>query len=344
VNKTKNKGAVISSANSSADRQAGSLQRRIWTSLSRSCFGSLWNLQGIRLRVLAERTWSAMIADRLFGHAAELGFYFLFALFPTLFCASSVLGLVLRSGHSIHLRLLSYLALVIPASALQAVLAMFYEMVTAASSGKITVGSIVALWSASAGVSAIQDTLNVVHKLNEARRSYLLARIQAIGLTILVVSIGVLTLASMFAADFLAEFAERQILDVETAMIVAFAARITGWTISIALVALAISFIYYWAPDWENPHWHWLTPGAGVAILGWFAASLGFRFYLHHFNSYTVTYGALGAVTILMTWFYITGLMLLLGAEIDSVIRASTADLCPILPRNESSAPSHESS
>jgi membrane protein len=71
--------------------------------------------------------------------------------------------------------------------------------------------------------------------------------------------------------------------------------------------------------------WHWLTPGGTIGILGWLLASFGLRIYLHFFNSYSVTYGSLGAVIILLTWFYITGLMLLVGAEINSEIEAAAA-------------------
>lgn len=310
--------------------------------MCRSCFGPSWNLRGIRIRLLVERTWGAVIADRLLGHAAELGFYFLFALFPTLFCASSILGLILQSGHSIHFRLLNYLALVVPASALGLVLNTFYEMVNAATTGKVTFGSIAAIWSASAGISSIQDTLNAVHKLKETR-SYLIAQIQAIILTIVAVVLGILTLVAMFAGDFLSDFAEQRIRDSLLVAVVSAAGRITAWTIAVALVALSISLIYYWAPAWEHRTWHWVTPGISVAIVGWLLASLGFRLYLHHFGSYTITYGSIGVIIILMTWFYITGLMILLGAEIDSVILSSKEEFNPFPPDSAPSMPVEKS-
>ena len=97
-----------------------------------------------------------MFQDRIFGRSAELGFYFLFALFPTLFSASAILGLAAQSAQHIYDRLLDYLALVIPTSALGAVLETFNETTTAASSGKLTFGLIAAIWSASVGISAIQ--------------------------------------------------------------------------------------------------------------------------------------------------------------------------------------------
>jgi membrane protein len=277
------------------------------------------------VRVLVSRTWKAVLADRVFGVAAELGFYFLFALFPTLFCAGSILGLVARSAHQILDKLLNYLALVIPTSALGTVLSTFNETTAGASGGKVTFGLIGAIWSASVGVSAIQDTLNAVYKLND-RRSYFVARIYAIGLTLLLIVIGTLMLTSMFGGDFVAALANREIRDDALATTGAVIARLMGWAISAALLALSFAMIYYWAPDWPRRQWRWLTPGGGIGIFGWLVASLGFRLYLHFFNTYTATYGSLGAVIILLMWFYITGLMLLLGAEINRVIEDATVE------------------
>ena len=277
------------------------------------------------------------MADRLFGHAAELGFYFLFALFPTLFCAGSILGLAARSADQIYVTLLNYLSLVLPTSALGTVLDTFNETAAAASQGKITFGTIAAVWSASVGISAIQDTLNVVNKL-ENTRSYFAARIYAIGLTILLMAIATLTLGAMFGGDFIAALATRRLVDQEFALVVAVVARVIGWCIAAAFLALAFAVIYYWAPDWEHRRWRWLTPGSGIGILGWLVTSLGLRLYLHYFNNYSVTYGSLGAVIILLTWFYITGLMLLLGAEINSVIAEAAAEKCAIGPATESSS------
>ena len=101
----------MTGASSNVDQRLDRRQRRIWEIVSRSPLESLWNLQGVPVRVVAVRTWKAANADRLFGHAAELGFYFLFALFPTLFCASSILGLSARSAPQVFDRLLDFWAL-----------------------------------------------------------------------------------------------------------------------------------------------------------------------------------------------------------------------------------------
>jgi len=300
-------------------------QRTIWQRASRSPAESLWNLEGESLRAVLARTWKAVIDDRLFGHAAELGFYFLFALFPTLFCAGSILGLAARSAKQIYDSLLDYLALVIPTSALGTVLSTFNETTSAATSNKATFGLIAAIWSASVGVSAIQDTLNVVYKIEESR-SYFVARIYAIGLTILLTVIVTLLLAALLGADYAAELESLRIHNRFLAMTATLITRAIGWIVANLLLTLFFAVIYFWAPDSKTRRWLWLTPGGTLGILGWLVASLGLRVYLHYFNTYSVSYGSLGAVIILLTWFYITGLMLLVGAEINSEIEGVIAD------------------
>ena len=273
------------------------------------------------------RAWRAALEDHLFGHAAELGFYFLFALFPTLFCASSALGLVARSAQHEYDQLLHYLALVLPTDAFRAVLHTFNETTKAASSGKVTFGFIGAIWSAAVGISAVQDTLNGVNKLTETR-SYFVARLYAIALTVVLTITGTLTLATMFAGDFVAALAVHRLENRVAAGIVAIVVRLIAWVVATFLLHLSFSLIYAWAPDWKLRRWRWFTPGTAMGVFGWLIASLGFRAYLHFFNSYTLTYGSLGAVTILLMWFYISGLMLLLGAEIDSQLCTSEG-ACP---------------
>jgi len=275
--------------------------------------------------IVAIRTWKSILADRLFGRAAELGFYFLFALFPTLFCASSILGLAARSADQFYDRLLNYLALVIPTSALGTVLQTFNETTAAATPGKLTFGLIAAIWSASVGISAIQDALNAVYKVQDTR-SYLTARIYAIALTIILTVVVTLILIAMLGGDLVAAVANRCTYNDFLTTAAAFSARLVGWTISAAFLALSFAVIYYWAPDVKARCWHWFTPGGTIGILGWLIASISLRIYLHFFNSYSVTYGSLGAVIILLTWFYLTGLMLLLGAEINSEIEAAAAE------------------
>ena len=274
--------------------------------------------------MIAKHTWRSLLDDNLVGRAAELGFYFIFALFPSLFTATSLLGLAARSASHIYYSLLSYLSIVIPHDAMGMVLGTFNQTTAAASSGKLTFGLVAAVWSASVGFSAIQDSLNVVYKVKETR-SYFAARFSAIGVTIILMGLVTLMLASLLGADYFARLAHLHLYDHFLATLVALVARSLGWFFAVVLLSLFFAVIYYFAPDVKRSHWHWLTPGAAIGIIGWIITSAGLRLYVHFFNNYSLTYGSLGAVIILLTWFYLTGLMLLLGAEINSEIEAAAA-------------------
>jgi membrane protein len=298
---------------------------RVWRIVAHSPLNSLWDLNGVSVLDIVRRAINSSIEDRIFSRAAELGFYFLFSLFPTLICASAIVGIVARSADEIYAKLLGYLALVIPTTAMGAVMNTFNQTAMAATSGKITFSLLGAIWSASVGISAIQETLNDVYKIEE-KRSYLSARLSAIGLTLLASSIGTLTLASMFGGDWVAKILQQHIGYNPVAWTAAAAARAIGWLTATALLLLVFAVIYYWAPNWRHRRWRWFTPGGAFGVFGWLLASLGFRVYLHFFDTYTATYGSLGAVVILLMWFYITGLMLLFGGEINSEIEAAAVE------------------
>lgn len=300
-------------------------ERRVWRIVAHAPLESLWHWHGSTFREIARRTGKSLQDDRIFGRAAELGFYFFFSLFPALFCATAIVGLEAKSAHQFYYSLLGYLALVIPHSALGAVLHAFDQTTKASGSAKITVSLIGAVWTASIGISAIQDTLNDVYKMNNTR-SYLGARIKAIGLTFLVVAMITVALGSLFVGDFVAGAAAEDFTGGGSRLFISVCVRVGSWALATFLLILIFAVIYYWGPDWRERRWRWLTPGSVLGIVGWLIASLGFRFYLSSFGNYAVTYGSLGAVIILLMWFYISGLMLLAGAEFNSEIEAAAVE------------------
>ena len=304
---------------------ADPLRQRIWDHVSHSPLHSLWNFEGVGAMVVLKRTFKSFNEDNLLSRAAELGYYFLFALFPTLVSASSILGLAAKKATTIYVHLLDYLALVIPHSAFAIVLDTFNQTTAASTGGKITLGLAAALWSASVGFAAIQDTLNIVYKVKETR-AYWKARGSAILVTVLLSVIVTLVLTCLFGGDFSASYMSKVLHPHAVAVSAAIALRVCSWVLATALLMLLFSTIYFFAPDVKNKRWHWFTPGAALGILGWLVASIALRIYLHYFDNYSVTYGSLGAVIILLTWFYITGLMLLTGAEVNSEIAAAVAE------------------
>ncbi|HTZ57986.1 MAG TPA: YihY/virulence factor BrkB family protein [Acidobacteriaceae bacterium] len=302
-----------------------SFRQQVWSYVSRSPLKSLWNLEGVPPRVIAKNTWNAIFADNLLGRSAELGFYFIFALFPTLLTACTVLGLAARSAVHIYQNLLQYLSIVVPPSALGTVLEAFNQTTAAASSGKLTFGMVAALWSASVGFVAIQDSLNVVYRIRETR-PYWRARLSAIGITFMLSIVVTVMLSSLLMADFFARLARIHIAHHILAVVTANSIRTLGWVCATALLSFLFALIYYFGPDVKVSQWRWLTPGAAVGMLGWLVASLAFRIYVHYFNNYSATYGSLGTVIILLTWFYYSGFMLLVGGEINSEIEAAVQE------------------
>src|SRR6185369_11566187 len=101
--------------------------------------------------------------------------------------------------------------------------------------------------------------------------------------------------------------------------------RVVYWTMACLLMVLGFQVMYYYCPDVQNRKWRWFTPGGLIGLGGWIAGSIALRIYLHYFNSYSATYGTLGAVIILLLWFYVTGISLLLGAEVNSEIEHAAA-------------------
>src|SRR5262249_46842587 len=100
--------------------------------------------------------------------------------------------------------------------------------------------------------------------------------------------------------------------------------KIVEWPLALAFMFVAFAVTYYFAPNLKEPEWHWITPGSTLGLVLWLAASFGFKLYLHFFNSYSKTYGSVGAMIILLLWLYIAGLAILIGGEVNSVIGRAT--------------------
>lgn len=282
---------------------------------------SPWKLGGLSSRELGKRVWNSINNDDILNRAAELAYYFFFSLFPALIFLTSIFGLLAGPGTKLHGMLLQYIATVLPPSAFEMVQKVLTETSQAAGAGKITFGLLVTLWSASAAMAAVQDTLNAVYDVPEAR-PYWKAKGIAIGLTVVCSILMIVTLTVILYGNMLADSVGNL---VGLTAAVTWAWKVAQWPIALFFLALVFSVTYYYAPDVEQRHWEWLTPGAVVGMTTWIIASLALRIYLHYFNSYSATYGSLGAVIILLTWFYVTGLMLLLGAEVNAEIENAAA-------------------
>jgi len=142
---------------------------RIWELAARTPAKNLRDQHGVPVRHVAKGTVKAMRRDRLPSIAAELGFWFAFAIFPALVCATAIPGLAARPAAQVYSRLLDYPALVVPNSALDIVLHIFHQTADHSGTGMLTPGLLAAVWFALVGISAGQDAINAVYKLEERR-------------------------------------------------------------------------------------------------------------------------------------------------------------------------------
>jgi len=252
--------------------------------------------------------------DDIFGRAAQLSYYFLLALFPLLLVLINVLGYLAQEGTAFREQLLTYLAALMPRSAIALVRNTLNEISTASGTGKLSFGLLAALWAASNGMGAISDTLNTAYNLKE-RRPWWKVRIISVCLTI---ALAILILAALAIVLYGGTIGEALAARYGFGDFFTTVWKVVQGPIALVFVLTTFNLIYNFAPDLPPGARHWITPGAFVGVGLWLIVSFGFRAYLSFFDSYSVTYGSLGAVIVLMLWFYLTGVAILIGGEVNS--------------------------
>ncbi len=260
---------------------------------------------------------SRIMEDDVFGHAAQLGYYFLLSLFPLLLFLTTLLGFFARGDAELQANLLNYLATVMPASAVALVKATLIEISQSAGGGKLSFGILAMLWAASSGVESLVGALNKAYDVAVDTRPFWRIRLIALGLTMaLAVLINVALMLVLYGHR----------LGMWVTATCGFGSGfqrlwdLTQWPLIIACVMITFNLVYYFAPDRRQARWRWFTIGSFTAFALWLLVSYAFRIYLHYFDSYSKTYGSLGAVIILMLWFYLMGAAIIIGAEINQIL------------------------
>lgn len=261
---------------------------------------------------LLMRTLKETAADNCLGMAAQLAYYFFLSLFPALLIVVALTS-VFPSG--LLEQILHGLDSFAPPDLMQIVRDEVQRISAGGHAGLITFGVLGALWSASSAMSAAIDTLNRAYGIKEARPWWKI-QLLAIFLTI-TLSLFVLVSFTLVVAG--PEIAEKLAAHVGLGPAFAWAWKILQWPIAFALISFGFAAVYYLAPDAEQ-RWSWILPGSRLSTLLWLLISLGFRFYVVHFGQWNRMYGAIGAVIVVLLWFYLSGLVLLVGAEFNSEI------------------------
>jgi membrane protein len=252
--------------------------------------------------------------DQIFGRAAQLSYYFLLALFPLLLFLINILGYLAQQGTLFRDKLLVYVAALMPASAFLLVHNTLDEVSAASGKGKLSFGLLAALWAASNGMGAISDTLNLAYNVRE-KRPWWKVRLICIGLT---VALAILILAALAIVLYGGTIGEALATRYGFSNLFTIVWKIVQWPIALLFVLTTFNLVYNFAPNIPGHARRWITPGAFVGVGLWLLVSFGFRLYLGFFDSYSVTYGSLGAVIILMLWFYLSGVAILIGGEVNS--------------------------
>jgi membrane protein len=282
---------------------------------------SLWKLGGLTLWQLTRNVIRESIEDDLPEHASALAFDFFLALFPLLFFLLTLFGLFAFHSSQLQSSLLDYFADFLPFAGFEILRKVTEELAANASSGKLTFGILVALWFASGGVVSMISTLNVVYHVRDGR-SWFKVRAIALGLTLALAALILGALLIVFVGGRFVDWAGNELHLTST---VVFVWKELQWPAALLFMLAPYSLIYYFGPNLEERRWHWISPGAAFGVFLWLATSGAFRIYLHYIDTYTATYGSLGALAILLVWLYVTGLAFLIGGEVNAQIeRAAT--------------------
>ena len=251
--------------------------------------------------------------DEIFGRAAQLSYYFLLALFPLLLFLINILGYLAQQGTRFRNQLLIYLAALMPVSAFTLVRTTLDEISLSSGTGKLSFGLLAALWAASNGMGAISNTLNIAYNVKE-RRPWWRVRLISVCLTI---ALAILILAALAIVLYGGSIGEALAARCGFGTLFTTVWTIIQWPIALVFVLTTFNLIYNFAPNISPQSRRWFTPGAAVGVALWLLVSFGFRLYLGFFDSYSVTYGSLGALIVLMLWFYLSGVAILIGGEVN---------------------------
>lgn len=251
--------------------------------------------------------------DNVTNGAAALAYYLMLALFPLLIFMLSVLPFL--PIENLHERVMGLFAQAMPGDAAKAVEGTIAEVTKEKKGGLLSFGALATLWAASAGLYAIMQQLNITYDVKETRPFW-----KARGISMLLTLMFIVLIVGAFAMIVFGGFMQGWVdstFGLAGALDVAFA--VGRYVIALSFMVLGFATLYYFGPDVKQ-NFKFITPGSVIGVFVLILASLAFNFYVERFGNYAATYGSLGAVIILMLWLYITGLVILLGSEVNALM------------------------
>jgi membrane protein len=266
------------------------------------------------------RSWKEVSENNIFLVTGGVTYAVLLALFPALAALVSIYGLLFDPVQVE--RQVASLSSILPQESTKMIGDELHNLVTAPH-GSLSIGAgialLLALWSASRGMSGLITAFNIAYEQKETRGFFKLNSI-AIGLTVLMLVGGTVIIALVGVLPAAVQF-------IGLTSSAKWLLLVLEWPLLIVVVMVGLAVLYRYAPNRQMPRWQWVSPGAIVATVLWLLGSLAFTVYVSHFNSYDKTYGSLGGVIVMLTWLYLSAFVTLFGAVINAQAeRQTTAD------------------
>ncbi|WP_077624326.1 YihY/virulence factor BrkB family protein [Sediminibacillus massiliensis] len=252
-----------------------------------------------------------MLDDDVFGLAAQLAYFFLLSLFPFLLFFVALIGYLPLTEEDILRFVTSYA----PAETMDLITENVTQLTNERNGGILSITILATLWSASNGINSIMRALNAAYNVEE-NRSFIVSRLIAIVLTIaMIIVISVAFLLPIFGKAigvYLFSFINlsEDFLELWNTL---------RWVVSFIVFFIVLVVLYRLAPN-KRIYFKDAAIGAAVATIGWQLVSLAFSFYVNTMGNYSATYGSLGGVIILMIWFYLSGIIIIAGGEINALV------------------------
>ncbi|MGL5245919.1 MAG: YihY/virulence factor BrkB family protein [Sarcina sp.] len=252
-----------------------------------------------------------VLNDDILALAAQLAYYLILSFIPFLMFLMTLVGFInLNSDEIINL-----LSTVMPRASFELIESTVIQIIDVQQKGILWISIVLAIWVSSSGFSAVIKGLNKAYGVKETR-SYIRLKIASIGYTLM---LAITIIATLFLFVFGDLITELIISAIANSTIIIFLWNIIRYLVVVCIMVCVFAFLYNVTPC-KRLGWGEVLPGAALTTLGWILTSYLFAFYVNNFSNYSRLYGGLGAVFILMTWLFISSIILLLGGEVNAVL------------------------